>query len=201
MNQNDYVEAGFRVFGVYGAHGDLCDCGNPSCEALYKHPRISNWQHTPEWSDEQLDVMEETGQFDTGFGVLCTGWLVVDVDARNGGVASYEKLVKAIPAIAESGFIVATGSGIQDLGDRGLDRRATDLVDLLGAEGGHRVGGGCSPGTVLVLPSLAALGRRLQVGLQSLEGRGHRAKRAPVGAVVQLSVPPGDVEHVAEGRR
>lgn len=112
MNQNDYIDAGLRVFGLYGADkGGHCECGNPDCKAAFKHPRLSNWQHTPQWSDDQLEVMEEMGQFNTGFGVLVSGLLVVDVDARNGGVASYDRLCALVPAVAQSGFIVATGSG------------------------------------------------------------------------------------------
>lgn len=112
MNQYDYIESGLRVFGLYGADKNgNCECGNPDCKAAYKHPRLSNWQHTPHWSDDQLEVMDEMGQFKTGFGVLVSGLLVVDVDARNGGVASYERLCALVPAVAEAGFVVKTGSG------------------------------------------------------------------------------------------
>lgn len=109
---NDFIEAGYRIFGLYGADTEgNCECGNPECKAVFKHPRFSNWQHTPEWSDEQLEVMELSGQLDTGYGVLVRGLLVVDVDARNGGVASFKKLSKDVPEIAACNFIVATGSG------------------------------------------------------------------------------------------
>lgn len=112
MMHNDFIEAGHRIFGLYGADAEgNCECGNPDCKAPFKHPRFSNWQHTPEWSEEQLEVMEMAGQLDTGYGVLVRGLLVVDVDARNGGVASFAKLAQAIPEIAGCGFIVATGSG------------------------------------------------------------------------------------------
>ena len=111
-NQYDYSEAGFRVFGVYGADKDgNCECGNAECRAQYKHPRISNWQHTPRWSDEQLQAMDESGQFDTGFGVLCEGFLIVDVDARNAGVDSFNRLAEKIPEVLDAGFVVNTGSG------------------------------------------------------------------------------------------
>lgn len=110
---DDYIYAGFRVFGLYG--GDekgRCECGDDRCKAAFKHPRISNWQHTPEWSDDQLDVMQKSGQFDTGFGVLVDGYLVIDVDARNGGLDSFDKLCKKCgDLLGESGFAVATGSG------------------------------------------------------------------------------------------
>lgn len=110
----DYIEAGFKIFGLHGVDNKgVCECGNSECQALYKHPRISNWQHTPNWSDEQLETMEEMGQFETGFGVLCDGYVIIDVDPRNGGMESYKKLCKDLKTDfeKESGFVVQTGGG------------------------------------------------------------------------------------------
>lgn len=110
-NIYDYIEAGFRVFGVYGAKGGRCECDDSDCKALFKHPRIANWQNVPHWSDEQIETFDTLGHFETGFGVLCHSWLVIDVDARNGGVASFSLLCEALPAVAESAYVVNTGSG------------------------------------------------------------------------------------------
>lgn len=110
----EYVDAGFRVFGLFGAGADgRCECGDPSCRSAYKHPRVSAWQRTPQWSQAQLDVMDESGQFASGFGVLCAGHLVLDVDPRNGGQASLEALSKAlgIDLMMDAGLVVATGGG------------------------------------------------------------------------------------------
>lgn len=129
MNYNDFKDAGFRVFGLHGVDTNgVCGCGNPDCQAHYKHPRVSNWQHTPDWSDEQLEVMEISGQFTTGYGVLVQGWLVVDVDARNGGIDSYAKLCESIPEIAGAGLVVKTGSGG---GSKHLFFKAPDNVALM----------------------------------------------------------------------
>lgn len=111
MMHREFWESGLRIFGLYGATGDACHCGNPNCQALFKHPVASNWQHSPQWDDEQIEAMEMAGQFATGFGVLCKGLLVIDVDARNGGVASWQKLAADVPEIADAGMIVETGSG------------------------------------------------------------------------------------------
>jgi len=105
-NHYDYIEAGFKVFGLHGAKDDLCDCGNPECESFFKHPIASNWQHTPTWSDEQLDIMDELGHFKTGFGVLCYGYIIIDIDPRNGG-----SLAQVQEYYDQSQFVVATGGG------------------------------------------------------------------------------------------
>lgn len=114
MMHRDFWDAGLRVFGIHGAdkHGN-CECGWSECPpaSLHKHPRSSGWQHTPLWSEEQIEAMEESEQFAAGYGVLCNGLIVVDVDARNGGVESFAKLAEAVPEVTGAGLIVKTGSG------------------------------------------------------------------------------------------
>jgi len=107
----DYIDAGFKVFGLHGATGGACNCDNPKCDAILKHPVMSNWQNVPHWSDEQIECFDEMGHFNSGFGVLVKGFLVIDVDARNGGVPSFKKLCKDVPSLLECAFIVNTGSG------------------------------------------------------------------------------------------
>lgn len=111
----EFWDAGYRIFPLwpFTGRGDdaQCSCGNPRCLAPGKHPLAANWQHTPEWDEDQVDAMEDAGRFASGYGVLCRGLLVIDVDARNGGVESYAALVGAIPAISGAGLVVETGSG------------------------------------------------------------------------------------------
>lgn len=117
MSHRSFWEAGLRVFGLHGRLPDgTCACGDPTCKAVLKHPLVSNWQHTPHWSEEQLETMEEMGQFTTGFGILCRiddDWdlLVTDVDARNGGLSDYDRLLERVPEVSGAGLIVNTGSG------------------------------------------------------------------------------------------
>jgi hypothetical protein len=104
MNYNDYIDAGFNVFGLNSTVNGACTCGNPNCLAILKHPVASNWQHTPEWSDEQLGNMEEAGHFKTGWGVLCNGYVVIDIDPRNDGS------IESLPIEwTKAGFTVQTG--------------------------------------------------------------------------------------------
>jgi hypothetical protein len=112
MKYREFWENGYHVFGLHGANKKgQCTCGNPDCQAAYKHPLTSNWQHTPHWSEDQLEVMEETGQFATGYGVLIRGMLVIDIDARNGGVESMQKLANDFYSLRQAGLVVKTGSG------------------------------------------------------------------------------------------
>lgn len=112
MMYRDFWAADIPVFPIYRFFtSGKCECGKPDCEAVAKHPRPSNWQHTPIWDEEQIDNAESDGHYDTGYGVLCRGLLVIDVDARNGGVESHHKLLAAIPEIAGAGLAVTTGSG------------------------------------------------------------------------------------------
>jgi len=107
----DYIESGFKVFGLHGSTGGVCNCGDVQCEAILKHPIMSNWQNVPSWSDDQLECFDEMGHFNTGFGVIVRDYLIVDVDARNGGVKSFKHLCKDVPSLLDCAFVVNTGSG------------------------------------------------------------------------------------------
>ena len=108
----EFNDIGYRVFGLHGTdRKGNCACGNLECKAILKHPSVSNWQHTPQWSEEQIETMELMDSFKTGYGVLCKGLLVIDVDARNGGIESFERFRSEFPKVEMSGLIVNTGSG------------------------------------------------------------------------------------------
>lgn len=114
MEYRKFWEAGYSVFGLYGRGPDgKCECGNPHCpeKSLFKHPRVSNWQHTPNWSEEQFETMELMGQFRTGYGLVTDEFLIIDVDARNGGLEGFAQLSQDYPEVSGAGMIVRTGSG------------------------------------------------------------------------------------------
>lgn len=120
VDYTDELDAGWVIFPLYPimrtAEGVRCGCLNPECEAIGKHPRASNWQHTQPYDEEQLAYLEDfEGEYfgnqlidSHGIVVASSGLLVVDVDGRNGGFASAEKL-KHIREQAR--YIVRTGSG------------------------------------------------------------------------------------------
>lgn len=115
-----YMAAGFRVLPLHrivehggGAIG--CGCGHVDCKAVGKHPIAGAWQHTPVWDAEQIEAMRMVGQLHPAVGVLVSGWLIVDLDERNGGAESIERLERTIGvSVRDSArFVVRTGSGGQ----------------------------------------------------------------------------------------
>jgi len=95
-------------------HALACGCGDVECKALGKHPTIPNWQTAPNWDDGQIEGMRMVGQLDPAYGVLIRdGLLVVDVDQRNGGHESIQRLERdiGVDIRGAAGFIVRTGSG------------------------------------------------------------------------------------------
>ncbi len=114
IDYEDYLAAGLIIFPLHPVVNGRCSCEKPDCEAAAKHPKSSAWQHTQPYDDDQLEYLEDVegiffgNQLLDHFGVLVNGLLVVDVDGRNGGFESAEKL-KHIRDQCE--FIVRTGSG------------------------------------------------------------------------------------------
>lgn len=116
ITYTDYLNADHHIFPLQRMVDGRCECGNPECKAIGKHPMMSNWQYITTWDEEQLANLEDdfgiTGvnRFADGFGVNLAGrhLLVVDIDARNGGVESASQITQIIMA---SGFVVNTGSG------------------------------------------------------------------------------------------
>lgn len=110
-----FAENGHRVFLVNSIERNFgkptCGCGNPKCTAIGKHPVSENWQRTPEWDEDQIDNMQMVADTGRGYGVMCSNLLVIDVDARNGGVNSYDTMIDKFPEISGCGLIVETGSG------------------------------------------------------------------------------------------
>lgn len=108
----EFNDAGYPVIALYGKSKDgFCECGNPECTAFFKHPKENNWDSATIKEDEQIDTMELIGEFLTGYGILCNDLIIIDVDERNGGVESFNKLLEQCPTIAlDCGFIVQSGS-------------------------------------------------------------------------------------------
>ena len=144
----DYHQSGFRIFPLWSIEPNgKCECGDPNCGAVGKHPRISNWPSVPHWSDEQLETLQEF-QINTGFGVALDDHLVIDIDKRNGGFESYVRLCKYCNVDFESvsDFVVHTGgSGLHIYFSRPSGAFAGKLDGYVGIDfksSGYLVGAG-----------------------------------------------------------
>jgi hypothetical protein len=165
MLYREFHDAGFRFFGLYGVdRRGNCLCGHKDCKAPLKHPIASNWQMTPVWDEEQIEGMEMSDQLKTGYGVLCRGLLVIDVDARNGGVESFERLRSDFPVVEKAGLIVNTGSGG---GSRHLYFTLPDGLALVQKHKDYPGLDFKSSGYVVGPGSLHASGRRYEVAYGS----------------------------------
>ena len=96
----------------------------------------------------------------TGYGVLVKGLIVVDVDARNGGVESYAQLIKDFPKITGAGLIVETGSGG---GSKHLYFKAPENVALVQQLDAYKGIDFKSSGYVVGPGSLHASGNRYKI--------------------------------------
>lgn len=121
VDYEDYLEADWHIFPLYPIVGGKCGCENPDCIAVGKHPLMASWQLVTTWDDAQIahwtgeDGIRDTNSFLDGFGVNLTGLhlLVLDVDARNGGVESLRRMSADLgfDVVERAGFVVRTGSG------------------------------------------------------------------------------------------
>lgn len=112
-----YKQAGFSIVPITpmelnGRNEWVCTCNSAHCQAAGKHPTIRRWEnvvHTH--SDEATHRLVNSKC--QAFGVSADGWLIVDVDPRNGGGIGLEKLEEALDCYLEdiAGLTVETGGG------------------------------------------------------------------------------------------
>lgn len=112
----EFVQAGLRVFPLHRIKQGACECGNRNCAALGKHPARNEWVKQPLVDESVLDTWldgELMAPY-TGLGwALDAGHIVIDIDPRNGGDISFEKLQADIGVnlIDASSAVVRTGGG------------------------------------------------------------------------------------------
>ena len=90
-----YASKGWKILPVHGVVGGKCTCGksHPEIKDAGKHPAIHAW-HTEATSDpEKIASWWETNpDYNVGVFARDSGFLVIDVDPRNGGDTSFLKL-------------------------------------------------------------------------------------------------------------
>ena len=91
----DYLDAHMRLIPLYPLIHGKCGCPDPECTSAAKHPLRSNWQH-----QRLVDTATLYEVWHEVYGCNGLGWaldqdhIVIDVDPRNGGNESLEKLQK-----------------------------------------------------------------------------------------------------------
>lgn len=112
MNISDYIDAGFGIVELHPMTKEKhCTCfKGKECAMAGKHPKLQNWQ-SKQYTEEELVAIEDSGP--DSFGALVNGYLVIDIDPRNGGDEGYKQLCKDTNTDyeKESSFVVFTGGG------------------------------------------------------------------------------------------
>jgi hypothetical protein len=112
----DYIDAGKAVMDMHPVVDGQCQCGNPECNAAYKHPKNKNWRTiTTAYAEQSMSFWEDF----TDFAPTSCGWIledtdvVVDVDPRNGGMESLHKLEEHLgyKLVDKCNSVVNTGGG------------------------------------------------------------------------------------------
>lgn len=151
-----YAASGWRVFPVHGWRDDCCTCGDPSCPRPAKHPlthhglhdastdegKIRQWWH--QWPDANIGVCAE----DIG--------VVMDIDPRNGGDASLDRLIAEYGVLPETVEVMTGGGGTH------YYFRSPVRLSKGGLEGYPGIDVQAAGGYVIAPPSLHRSGRRYE---------------------------------------
>ena len=90
-----YANKGWKILPVHGVVGGKCTCGRSHTDPkeVGKHPAINSWQTEATSDPEKIAAWWETNP-DYNIGVFAreSGFLVIDIDPRNGGDDSFLKL-------------------------------------------------------------------------------------------------------------
>lgn len=144
----DYVEAGFTIVMLHNVlEGGRCECGDEDCKLAGKHPSSNSWNIRQHYTEAQKQGIELALKYKNCYGVLCDGYLVVDIDPRNGGSLEAANTYFGINLLELSKFAVATGGGGQHIYFKYQgEKLASKLADLPGVDfkqaGGYVVGDG-----------------------------------------------------------
>jgi hypothetical protein len=152
------VGRGWWVFPCHGIRlGGGCTCGRPDCRHPGKHPRTARG-HRDASVDPEV-VRRWWGRWpDANIGVACepSGLVVIDIDPRHGGAATWAAWVRA-----DGVDLVRTVTSLTGGGGRHLYFRAA--AGRSPRDGAGRLGAGVdvkARGYVLLPPSAHATGRR-----------------------------------------
>lgn len=102
------MSQGLKIIPVYGVKdGGGCLCNKADCESIGKHPMVGKWKEN--YFKTEDSVRQFWQQYpNANYGVITQGLVVIDVDERNGGDASFQNHLSSLSF--PNTFIVRTGS-------------------------------------------------------------------------------------------
>lgn len=110
-----YSELRWYVYQVHSIRDDACTCGNPSCSDPAKHPLKATAEHGFNSATLDPDLIREWWTRNPWANVgIATGpsdLVVVDVDPKNGGNATYDDLVRRYGALPATHHVRTGGGG------------------------------------------------------------------------------------------
>jgi hypothetical protein len=138
-----YAEAGLPVFPIRWPINGQCSCNRPQCSSPAKHPLTEHGFEDATTDPEQIKLWWRQWP-QAGIGLptgTATGFLVVDVDPRNGGTASFDEVVTDFGPFPETA-VQRSGGGGQHLFFRyaggAVPKNLATGIDLKG-DGGYVV--------------------------------------------------------------
>jgi P4 family phage/plasmid primase-like protien len=90
-----YASKGWKILPVHGVVNGRCTCGKPHADPkeVGKHPVIGGWQNEATSDPEKVaSWWEQNPDYNIGVFARESGFLVIDIDPRNGGDDSFLKL-------------------------------------------------------------------------------------------------------------
>ena len=94
-------------------HDGICSCGKSECTAAGKHPVFQNPLATQilDISELEIQLRDNVDRNIAGWILPGTGLVIVDVDKRNGGIESFERLIKTHGPLPPTLKVISGGNG------------------------------------------------------------------------------------------
>ena len=110
-----FAALGYAVLPLHGAteRGGkrVCTCGDADCESPAKHPHPRLAPHGLKDATDDVVKIKAWPHAWLNFGVVTDPFLIVDVDARNGGLENWKKLYRRTTRYLPHTWQVNTGGG------------------------------------------------------------------------------------------
>jgi len=146
---------GYRVLPLHSPNGDRCDCNSDGCPSPAKHPRVKGWTDWPV-NPPPEEIARYWGMWphaNVGIVAGASGLVILDVDPRNDGVASLQRLTEE-HGVLPFGPRARTGGGGLHFYFKHPDRPLGNSAGQIGPGLDSK----CDGGYVVAPPSVHATG-------------------------------------------